>query len=323
MLLQASTCESLPTIAAGASETHQRPLRAVEHIRRMRGGSQSHLMRCSDGLYYVVKFQDNPQGTRTLVNELLGTRLAGRLGLPIAISQVVTVPEKLILYSKEMVFDLGHGNIPCTAGLCFGSCLPVDPRQALAMDLLPDSFFYGLVNLSDFCGMLVFDKWTCNADGRQVVFYRKTMNSSFSAVMIDQGFCFNGTEWNFPDAPLRSLYRRHPAYERVCGMNDFEPWLTRLETEISADVIVDAAKDIPPEWYAFDSASIQTLLERLNRRRGKVRELLSLAHQALPRIFPSWVENNGKGREMNQVSHDDSRIVPVFSGGQIDDSRKQ
>src|ERR1700686_2320989 len=45
----------------------------------MRGGAQSHLMRCADGHYYVVKFQTNPQHRRILVNELLGTRLASRL----------------------------------------------------------------------------------------------------------------------------------------------------------------------------------------------------------------------------------------------------
>jgi hypothetical protein len=44
---------------------------AVEHIRRMRGGAQSHLMRCDDGGYYVVKFQNNPQHLRILANEML------------------------------------------------------------------------------------------------------------------------------------------------------------------------------------------------------------------------------------------------------------
>ncbi len=31
---------------------------AVQHIRRMRGGSQSHLLRASDENYYVTKFQN-------------------------------------------------------------------------------------------------------------------------------------------------------------------------------------------------------------------------------------------------------------------------
>src|ERR1019366_4957645 len=41
-------------------------VQAVQHVRRMRGGAQSHLMRCADGFYYVVKFQNNPQHTRVL-----------------------------------------------------------------------------------------------------------------------------------------------------------------------------------------------------------------------------------------------------------------
>ena len=51
---------------------------AVKHIRRLRGGSQTHLLRCSDGGYYVPKFKNNPPGVRILANELLGVLL----GLP-------------------------------------------------------------------------------------------------------------------------------------------------------------------------------------------------------------------------------------------------
>ncbi len=94
-------------------------------------------------------------------------------------------------------------------------------------------------NLSDFCGMLAFDKWTCNTNGRQAVFFRPQAEASYRAQMpyglqmIDQGFCFNAGEWNFPDAPLRGLYARHRVYESVRGMESFEPWLARIETKIS------------------------------------------------------------------------------------------
>jgi hypothetical protein len=66
---------------------------AVEQVRRMRGGAQSHLMRCSNQAYYMVKFQNNPQGLRILANELLGTGLAARLGLSVAEPEVVEVRE--------------------------------------------------------------------------------------------------------------------------------------------------------------------------------------------------------------------------------------
>ena len=57
-------------------------LSAVQHIRRMRGGSQPQLMRASDGGFYIVKFQNNPQHVRVLANEFLATRLGLWLGLP-------------------------------------------------------------------------------------------------------------------------------------------------------------------------------------------------------------------------------------------------
>src|SRR5271168_1475717 len=146
-------------------------LRALEQIRRMRGGAQSHLMRCSDGNYYVVKFQNNPQHSRVLVNELLGTRLAARMGLPTTPVAVVEVSEELIRLTPELCVELPRSRIPCQAGLQFGSRFPGDPRRMALHDFLPDEQLREVANLHDFAGMLVFDKWTCNTNGRQTLFY--------------------------------------------------------------------------------------------------------------------------------------------------------
>jgi HipA-like protein len=82
---------------------------AVKQISRMRGGAQSHLMRCSDDRYYVVKFQNNPQGLRILANELLGTRLAARMGLRVPDADIVDAREELIANTEDMVMQLGAG----------------------------------------------------------------------------------------------------------------------------------------------------------------------------------------------------------------------
>ena len=95
--------------------------------------------------------------------------------------------------------------------------------------------------------MLVFDKWTCNTDGRQVVFVRGGPDT-YNAVMIDNGLCFNGAEWNFPDAPLYGLYGQPCAYEAVQGIDSFEPWLQRLEQNIDKQWLQQVADEIPPEW---------------------------------------------------------------------------
>jgi hypothetical protein len=128
--------------------------RALEQIRRMRGGAQPHLMRCSDGHYYVVKFQNNPQHRRVLVNELLGTKLAARLGLPMAPTTVVEVSEELIRLTPELAIELPRTRIPCLPGPQFASRYPGDPRHVTLHDFLPDEQVREVRSLHDFAGML-------------------------------------------------------------------------------------------------------------------------------------------------------------------------
>src|SRR5712664_1582505 len=150
-------------------------IKALEQIRRMRGGAQSHLMRCSDENYYVVKFQNNPQHRRILVNELLGTRLAARLGLPTTAVAIIRLSEELIRLTPELCMEMPRERIPCQAGLQFGSRYPGDPRRLTLFDFLPDEQLRALENLYQFAGMLVFDKWTCNTNGRQTLFFREEL----------------------------------------------------------------------------------------------------------------------------------------------------
>ena len=305
-------------------------VKALEQIRRMRGGAQSHLMRCSDGNYYVVKFQNNPQHRRILVNELLGTRLASRLGLPTAPVEVVEVGAELIRLTPELCIELPRSRTPCTAGLQFGSRYPGDPRQMALHDFLPDEKLREVENLHDFAGMLVFDKWVCNTNGRQTVFFedesrragggspgevaRGTLSRgeglrngsreeareelredagrgrAYRTVMIDQGFCFNAGEWNFPDAPLRGLYARSRVYEGVTGMDSFGPWLERLEKRITEKVLAELAEEIPPAWYEDDYDAVLRVLEQLQRRKRRVEELILSAKSSNRQPFGSWRE---------------------------------
>lgn len=274
-----------------------KPLRAVEQIRRMRGGSQSHLMRCSDGRYYVVKFQNNPQHRRVLVNELLATRLAASLGLPTTPAAIVEVSEELIRLTDDLVMELPRQRVPCQPGLQFGSRFFGDVRIANTLGVSPQGYPFPPQQLNNFAGMLVFDKWTCNTDGRQIMFLWKCEGQRHPMVMIDQGFCFNCGAWNFPDAPLRGLYTPRSVYADIRSLDDFEPWLGRLETEFNLSMLFDAANGIPPEWYEFRTESLHKLLEHLNRRRSIVRELLRSACKGLPQYFPKWVDRQQRGED--------------------------
>jgi len=261
---------------------------AVEQIRRMRGGAQAHMMRCDDGAYYVVKFHNNPQGARILANELLGTRLAARLGLPVPIAAVVEVREELIANTEDLVFQFGRGQTRCKAGMQFGSRHPGARGELVVYDFLPNEKLHEVANLRDFCGMLVFDKWTCNTNGRQAIFYRADGWSRYQTAMIDQGFCFNAGDWNFPDAPLRGLYMRRCVYEAVRGIDSFEPWLGRMEERITEAALDEMTSEIPPEWYDHDTGALYQLLEQLLRRRKIVRELLISTWKSSAQPFPNW-----------------------------------
>src|SRR5271167_2928103 len=131
-------------------------IQAVQHVRRMRGGAQAHLRRCDDGHFYVVKFQNNPQHIRVLANELLASKLAEQIGLPVPPCEVVEVSKWLVAATEELRMEFGSHKDMCTPGLCFGSRYMADPQQGVwqAMDYVPEDQYSRVQNLNDFAGIL-------------------------------------------------------------------------------------------------------------------------------------------------------------------------
>ncbi len=265
-------------------------VRAVEFIRRMRGASQPHLLRCEDGENYIVKYQNNPQHVRVLANEMLAGRLALLIGLPVPQPAIVEVPTKLIADNSSLKLEIGPSRVPCAPGLQFGSRFPGVPSKTLVVDFLPDRLLRRVRNLvAVFIGGFVFDKWTCNCDGRQVIFYRSAdqEGSVYSAALIDQGFCFNDGEWNFPDSPIRNFYPRRLVYECVSGLRSFEPFLSRIEN-LEARQLEECAREVPAEWCGEGAERIDRLAERLYERRRRLRQAIVDAKNSSMRPFSNW-----------------------------------
>jgi hypothetical protein len=245
-------------------------------------------MRCEDGNYYVVKFQNNPQGERILANEMLAGHLALALGLPVTEPEVIEVSNWLVNHSPEMYMQYGSHRIPCSPGLQFGSRFPCDPLRTPVYDFLPDTLLTAVENRERFAGILVFDKWTCNIDTRQLVFHRPDATSAqYEATMIDQGYCFNAAEWNFPDAPLRGLYRRPQVYSEIAGLESFEPYLERLRN-LEAEILEEAASRVPPQWYGSKTDELGDLLNTLMDRRRKIPDLIQESRCSVKNPFPNW-----------------------------------
>ena len=263
------------------------PVEAVQHVRRMRGGAQAHLMRADDGNFYVVKFQNNPQHLRVLANEFLATRLAESVGLPVPMTEIVMVQEWLTKHTPEFRIDIAGLPANCKPGLQFGARYVCDPAEGQVFDYLPESMFAKVKNLSAFTGMLVLDKWLGNANGRQAVFWKKTNERKYTATFIDQGYCFNAGEWNFPDSALRGVYAQNFVYQDVRGWESFEPWLSRVENFDPA-LIDEIAGLVPPEWTGDDWREMEILAAAIVERRSKVRELITAFRNSTRQPFPAW-----------------------------------
>jgi len=272
------------------------PLTAVRHVRKMRGGAQAHLLEADDGHWYVVKFRNNPQHRRVLVNELIASTILGYLQVNVPETAVIDVSREFLAANPDLFIQLGSRRIEAEPGWQFGSRFPGDPAVLAVYDFLPDVLLPQVVNLHDFRAILVFDKWTGNADGRQCVFHRAMIRGAtaaagkagFVARMIDHGYAFNGPHWDFPESAVQGLYARRLVYESVRGLSDFEPWLS-LVVHFPEEILDRAWKSVPADWVEGDEDAVLALLEELFERRHRVPDLIAASRDARTNPFINWV----------------------------------
>lgn len=273
------------------------PLDARRYLRKMRGGAQAHLIECSDGHAYVVKFLNNPQHRRILVNELVASALLKHLQIYAPETALVSTSEEFVRANPEACIALGTQRTAPQVGWHFGSRYPGDPATTAIYDFVPDALLAQLANPRDFLGVLVFDKWTANSDGRQAIFLRAHLRDwdgqanpqrmGFVALMIDHGFIFNGPNWDFPESAAQGLYPRRTVYEAVRSMRDFEPWLERV-LHFPEQVLDSAWKAIPPEWITDEETQLEATLEKLWKRRDRVEQMLAEIQRGRISPFSNW-----------------------------------
>jgi hypothetical protein len=238
-------------------------------------------MQANNGEKFVTKLQGNPQCTRVLANDYLACRLARMVGLSVPEPVIILVDEDTIR-EQGITFTLAGRAVAARPGLQFGSALVTGE----VLDWLPGTMLGRVRNLREFAGLLAFDKWTCNADGRQVVFHKEMRERKYNASFIDFGYCFNAGEWSFPDAALRGVYGLNDVYERIESWDDFDPWLSRIE-RFSERQLHSIADEIPCEWYG-ERSDLQRLLDCLLERRSIVRQLVEDFRNSSRNPFPNW-----------------------------------
>jgi hypothetical protein len=274
------------------------PVDAIRLVRKMRGGAQAHLLECDDGHFYVVKFLNNPQHRRILINEWIASVFLNYLQISAPAAAIVNLPAEFLKSNPEIHIQLGTRRLAVEPGWHFGSRYPGDPGKVLVYDFLPDLLLDKVVNVDEFRGVLAFDKWMGNADARQSIFFRARLRqwvpgpeqpprAGFVAHMMDHGYVFDGPHWTFPDSPLQGLYFRLNVYQNVSSWDDFQPWLDRV-VHFPEEVVDQAQKQIPPEWLAEDAGELEAMLGKLMSRRKRVPDLIRESRRGRVNPFPEW-----------------------------------
>ena len=261
------------------------PVDARRLIRKMRGGAQAHLIEATDGHFYVVKFLNNPQHRRVLINEWIAAAFLRYLGLTSPEVAMVRISEEFVAEFPDACLQMGRTRRAPVVGWHFGSRYPGNPARLTVYDFLPDALLERVENLGQFPGMLAFDKWMSNADARQAIFIRTRLG--FVAQMVDNGYVFEGPHWRLTDSPLQGMYFRPLVYAHLRGLADFEPWLERIR-HFPEEVVDQAVKQIPPVWLEGERDEFERLLYRLLERRKRVPDLIEACRTGRVDPFPAW-----------------------------------
>jgi len=257
-------------------------VRAQTLVRKMRGEAQSHLIAADDGRCYVVKFFNNPQGHRILANELISSLLLRAVGIHTPEIALIAFDKQILSENPEIgIVSRRKDVFTPHPGLHFGSRYPGSTGNLAVYDFLPAAMLSELYNRNDFMGILAFDKWASNADGRQAIFHRgQTTSVAFAfserrwvAQMIDNGSMFQGEDWTFLDSPVQGLYVHPAIYGSRPILQDFDPWIERI-SRLDADTFNALFDAVPAAWILGEEKELSGVLGQLQKRQERIPHLL-------------------------------------------------
>lgn len=235
-------------------------VRTERFIRQLEtSGSVPCLFECSDGESYFVKNSGN--GRAQVINELLGAKLLGLLGLPSPdVALVEIVPEAIegVVFSRKPPEGLGFGSRmldSVTKGLeSFGLIKDAEIRKFKVP--------YALV------GIVLFDLWVHNIDRvphNTNVLLQESEPGNLSFVAIDQALMFDDQPYErltlqrliHQSLTLQDTLIGHPQFRSVYDMAglftslEVDEYLRRIEG-VTEQELYEIVNQVPEEWGLTD-----------------------------------------------------------------------
>jgi hypothetical protein len=245
-------------------------VRATRYLYKLCGSSQPSIIQGSDNAFYVVKFNGFP-GHQSLVNEVVGTELILRMGLPAPQWVPIEIASEFIDANPELWFCTENGRLRPIPGMHFASRLIEAREEQRTYQMIPHSWIERIDNRLDFLGVLILDLWANNCDRRQAVFLsdnRQRLRASF----IDNDYMFGGKFGDDTTCPRRAMVYDLSVYEGLWNLQIVQEWCHKING-IGENAIRSIVANVPDDW-ADDHIRLR-ILNQLSARRMMLPRLLN------------------------------------------------
>lgn len=262
-------------------------IRAAAPIKN--GSTRPYYLICDDGCTYAVKFKQNPQGSKAIVNEYICSEMAKILELPIPDPILVNVTDDFLTSNGEKLSEfVGDTILP---GTHFGT-KKIKKAFSIEQSSAIGSMLDFATNLDVISEIFIFDLFICNKDrdsnGGNLLFDA----TSNQIVILDHTHVFDlGTIWECSQLNMRIgepfklinpegfVYRRLVPY--VVGRNPFGKIINKLNG-MTYDQISHIINNIPAEWEITNDEK-NALINYLVDRKNRIEEVLPLLKPYMPR----------------------------------------
>ncbi len=229
------------------------------------GASKPFLATSDTGQNWVVKAQGNPQGDKSLFNELIAGHLAALIDMPwprVSIAklsdEVTAVLETEALrptshFAVGLEYVDGLQLVPWPEGGYVSGPEFARRNRAHILKLIPDRD-----RRDTFYGKMIFDNWVLLKDTKYDALHLDAEGKPF---FLDASCAFGGTDWEETSLVWEpaAIDIRSPYLEGVLTELDrFQPWLARLQA-ISPLEIQECLSELPAEWSVPDTYVKKTL----------------------------------------------------------------
>jgi hypothetical protein len=247
-------------------------LRVNTVLRRLRGGSQSVLVRASDGYVYWVKMLAGYQGPNVLANEVLGNELARYLGISVPDWSPIEFSKDCIEANPLCWPELGSGLPRPSPGMYFATRASGQDECEAAYEILPGNWLNKISNRDDFAGMLALDVWTNQVGSRKAIFVPSPDRSLITAVFIENSQMFGGFWGSEEQSRGAALYSDPRVYANSDLEQACDRWLQKIAA-IDESVLRRLARFIPQEWTVPNY--LEQTISKLRTRRRNLQQLLA------------------------------------------------